>query len=74
MTTERRQVLELLSELSDLYPDMRLGQFLTWFACAARGQAVEAIYDAEDNELLAVMKSHVEKRKADLTASRAKAV
>lgn len=69
MTPERRRVLDLFAELSELYPDMRMGQFLTWFACAARGQNVEAIYDAEDAELIGVMQTHLEKRKADANAA-----
>lgn len=68
MTPERRRVLELFAEVSELYPDMRMGQFMTWFACSARGQRVESIYDVEDDELIAVMQAHVEKRRADLAA------
>ena len=71
MTPERHRVLDLLAELSEFYPDMRMGQFLTWFASAARGENVESIYDVEDDELVAVMKAHLDKRKADAAAERA---
>ena len=66
MTTERRQVLELIGELSSLYPDMRLGQILTWFAGIARGSKSECIWDVEDAELIPLIREHVEKRKAEL--------
>ncbi len=68
MTTERREVLELLVELSDAYPEIRLGQILGWFAGAARGPRPESIYDAEDAELISVMRAHLEKRHAVLQA------
>jgi hypothetical protein len=65
MNSERREVLDLLAELSTMYPEMRLGQFLTWFAGAARGQRAESIYDAEDSELIAAMRAHLSKRLAE---------
>src|ERR1043166_5516092 len=64
MTDERRQVIEMLGELSDLYPVMRLGQILTWFAGAARGPRPESIYDAEDAELFQVMRAHLDDKHA----------
>jgi hypothetical protein len=65
MTTERRRVLDLLADLSDAYPDMRLGQFLTWFASAARTPDVESIYEVEDGELVRVMEQHLAKKRAE---------
>jgi hypothetical protein len=65
MTTECRQVLELIEELSSLYPDMRLGQILTWFASIAREAKAESIWDVEDAELIPLMRDHVEKRRAE---------
>ena len=71
MTPERREVLEILAELSTMYPEMRMGQWMTAFACSARGSKVEAIYDVEDEELLPVMRDFLAKRKADAAAERA---
>jgi hypothetical protein len=65
MNSERRDVLELLAELSNFYPEMRLGQILAWFAGAARGQRAESIYDAEDAELIVAMREHLAKCKAE---------
>ena len=63
MTSERRQVIELLAELSDLCPDMRMGQWLSLFAMMARNSQVESIYDVEDEELIPVMRSFLAKRR-----------
>jgi hypothetical protein len=68
MTPERREVLEILAELSTLHPDMRMGQWLLMFAYQARGTKPEAIYDVEDEELLPVMRRFLEDRKADKAA------
>ena len=69
MTDERQQVLEILGELSVLYPDMRMGQWLLMFAELARGSGPEAIYDVEDVELLPVMRRFLEKRRSEAPAA-----
>ena len=71
MTPERREVLAILAELSTMYPEMRMGQWMTAFACSARGSQVESIYDVEDEELVPVMRDFLEKRKADAAVERA---
>ena len=63
MTPERREVLEILAELSAMHPEMRMGQWMTAFASFARGPNVEAIYDVEDEELIPVMRRFLENRK-----------
>lgn len=63
MTPERRQVIDLLAELSELNPDMRMGQWLTLFATLARGLQLESIYDAEDEELIPLMRGFLDKRR-----------
>ena len=62
MTEERREVMELLAELSELNPDMRMGQWLSLFAMMARNSEVESIYDVEDWELIPVMRGFLAKR------------
>jgi hypothetical protein len=66
MTDTRREILEILAELSTLYPQMRMGQWMTSFASSARGARIESIYDAEDEELLPVMRRFLASRKAAL--------
>jgi hypothetical protein len=69
MTHERREVLAILAELSALHPEMRMGQWMTLFATAARGAQVESIYDVEDEELVPVMRSFLEKRRSEATVA-----
>lgn len=52
MTTTREELLAYLTELSDAAPDLRLGQLMANLATLAQGAKVEAIWDAEDEELL----------------------
>lgn len=53
MTSEREELLRLLAQISEEAPDMRLGQLVANVATLARGASVEAIWDAEDEELAA---------------------
>lgn len=50
--TTRTELLTVLAEISELCPEMRFGQLIANLATLARGLAVEAIWDAEDEELL----------------------
>jgi hypothetical protein len=60
MTTARSELLSLLSELSAACPEMRLGQLVANLATLAKGPAVEAIWDAEDEELLTAARRQLE--------------
>ena len=64
MTPKRREVLEILSELSSLCPEMRMGQWISAFATFARGPQVESVYDVEDEELIPVMQRFLESRRS----------
>ena len=72
MTADRRQVLALFAELSDVFPDMRMGQWLTALASSARGPKVESIYDVEDDELIPVMRAYLARRRADAAPTHAR--
>jgi hypothetical protein len=52
MTTTRSDLLGLLGELSERAGELRLGQLVANLATLARGANVEAIWDAEDDELV----------------------
>ena len=53
MTSEtRRELLRVLDELSTQCPDVRFGQLIANLATLAKGPTVEAVWDAEDEELL----------------------
>jgi hypothetical protein len=53
VSNEREQLLRLLGELSEEAPDLRFGQLVANLATLALGAKAEAVWDAEDPELLA---------------------
>ena len=53
MTTPRKDLLALLAELSEADPELRFGQLIANLATLALGAKPEAVWDAEDEELLA---------------------
>lgn len=64
MTPIREQLLFCLTELSEVAPDLRLGQLAANLATLACGAKVEAIWDAEDEELLAAARRLLEHYRA----------
>jgi hypothetical protein len=66
MTTMRSELLQLLGELSKEAGELRFGQLVTNLATLARGATVEAIWDAEDEELVGAARrllAHYQQRK-----------
>jgi hypothetical protein len=59
MTVPRTELLRVLAELSELCPEMRLGQLIANLATLAQGATVESIWDAEDDELLAAARQQL---------------
>ena len=55
----RSEVLQVLGELSEVVPEVRLGQLLANLSYLARGMTNEAIWDMEDEELLTVAREHL---------------
>ena len=51
-TTTRSDLLGVIAELSEAAPDLRLGQLIANLATLAVGAKVEAVWDAEDDDLL----------------------
>jgi hypothetical protein len=60
MSSERREILRLLAELSDAAPEVRFGQLVANLSYLARGLSAEAIWDMEDEELLRAATAHLE--------------
>ena len=56
----KREILRALSELVEHTPDIRLGQLIANLSVIARGPFPEAVWDMEDDELLAAVRSHIE--------------
>lgn len=48
----RQEILEVLTELSEVAPEVRLGQLVVNLSYLARGLSSEAIWNMEDEELL----------------------
>jgi hypothetical protein len=69
MTTQRQEILRLLERLSELTPDVRFGQLIANLSYLAVGPTNEAIWDMEDEQLLAAIRTHtadLSKRTADV--------
>jgi hypothetical protein len=60
----RQEVLEVLAELSEAVPEVRLGQLIANLSYLARGLSSESIWNMEDDELLAVAREHLEQWRA----------
>ena len=68
MTSQtRRELLEVLSDLSEQCPEVRLGQLIANLGTLAKGPTVEAIWDVEDEELLEAAKRQLEVFRARLS-------
>jgi len=55
----RQQLLQVLAELSELCPEMRMGQLIANLATVAKGATAEAIWDVEDEDLLAAARKQL---------------
>lgn len=65
MTTQvRREILHVLEELSNCCPEVRFGQLIANLSYLAKGPTIEAIWDVEDEELLAAARKHLEERRS----------
>ncbi len=60
----RQELLRVLAELSEVCPDVRLGQLIANLSYVARGLSNESIWDMEDNELLEAARKHLEEWRA----------
>ncbi len=55
----RSELLERLADLSEQYPDVRLGQLICNLTTLAKGPQIESIWDADDKELLEAAKQQL---------------
>ena len=64
MTTQvRKEILHTLRELSECSHGVRFGQLVANLSYLAKGPTNEAIWDVEDEELLAAARKHLEERR-----------
>lgn len=59
ITAQRQEILQLLERLSELTPDVRFGQLIANLSYLAIGPSNEAIWDMEDEQLLAALRKHI---------------
>lgn len=57
--SQRQEILRLLERLSELTPDVRFGQLIANLSYLAIGPTKEAIWDMEDEQLLAAIRQHI---------------
>jgi hypothetical protein len=66
----RQQLLESLGELSELAPDVRLGQLIANLSYSAIAPTEEAIWGVDDQQLLTAVRDQIERLSASTQASR----
>ena len=59
MNPVRHEILRVIEELSEIVPEVRLGQLMANISYLARGLSKEAIWDMEDEELLHAARKHL---------------
>ena len=65
----RQELLQVLAELSEVVPEVRLGQLLANLSYVARGLSNESIWDMEDEELPSAAREHLEQWRANRGAT-----
>jgi hypothetical protein len=58
----RQELLRVLNELASRFPEVRIGQLVANLSYAAKGPTESAVWDVEDEELLAAAKDHLSGR------------
>jgi hypothetical protein len=59
ITAQRQEILRLLERLSELTPEVRFGQLIANLSYLALGPTNEAIWDMEDEQLVAAIRQHI---------------
>ena len=68
----KQEILRVLSELVEHCPEVRFGQLIVNLSCIAKGPSPEAVWDMDDDELLAATRAHLgdyERRSAGVIQS-----
>jgi hypothetical protein len=58
----RRELLRVLEELAAGMPDVRLGQLIANLSYAAKGATHEAVWEVQDEELLAAARAQLSRQ------------
>jgi hypothetical protein len=67
-TPARRELIRSLDELAAAMPEVRIGQLIANLAYAAKGPTQEAVWEVQDEELLAAARAQL-KRQLDSRSS-----
>jgi len=59
ITGHRQEILQLLERLSELTPEVRFGQLIANLSYLAVVPTNEAIWDMEDEQLVAAIRKHI---------------
>ena len=62
-STPRQELLQILADLGAIFPNWRFGQLVANVAAAARGPHAEAVWDSEDEELVAAARRLLERNR-----------
>lgn len=65
MESTRKEILELVAEISDLYPHCRFGQTVANIVLWAKGPARETVWDVEDEQFLEALQKHLQKKRRE---------
>ena len=60
ISDQRRELLQLLSQLSEEVPDVRFGQLIANLSYIGRDLSAESIWEIEDEQLLRAAREHLE--------------
>ena len=60
ISATRREALDVLAELCELSPDVRLGQLMAQLGFLGQDQTDRSLWDIDDEQLLAVLYRHRE--------------
>ena len=63
-STVRQELIRVLAELSEVCPEVRLGQLIANLSYLARGLSNESIWEVEDEELLEAARKHLQEWRA----------
>ena len=63
ISAERLELLQLVEEMSEGYPEFRLGQWIADLAFWAKGDQDGAVWNVEDQELMAAATEQIQNAK-----------
>ena len=69
MNPQRAQLLKVIAELSEAFPEWRMGQLISNLATSAGKLESGAVWDLEDDEAITAAQRLLERRKEGAAAS-----